>query len=66
MFTVSQRIEEQFRKRIGEELAKMVDDLSYGNMFDHGEYKRHCGQIKGLRLALEILDDVKKKTERGD
>jgi hypothetical protein len=32
-----------------------------GNVADWGEYKYHCGQIRGIHFAMDCLRDARKR-----
>ena len=55
---------------VSHELKQLLDDyvqsLSNGAVEDFAEYKRQCGVIQGLRLALREIEDLAKIQEDDD
>lgn len=54
------------RTRIGEEVTASGEAIARGSADDFPSYKYLAGRIQGLRLALEIINDLAKKVETDD
>ena len=48
--------------RLQEERTLIIDTLIQGKL-DEGEYKRLCGAIQGLDLAVSYIKDLAKRLE---
>jgi hypothetical protein len=53
---------EYLESKIKEERILIVDNLVQGKL-DEGEYKRLCGAIQGLDLAVNFIKDLAKRLE---
>lgn len=51
--------------KLREERTMIVDTLIQGKL-DEGEYKRLCGALQGLDLAIGYSKDLAKRLERDD
>lgn len=49
------------RKEIGQEIENRTAQLAEGIAKDHAEYSRMCGEIRGRRAALSIMEDIARK-----
>jgi hypothetical protein len=45
-------------KRLKEERQKMMEDLADGKAEKHAEYQYHCGVMRGLLIANNILAET--------
>jgi hypothetical protein len=62
-FDVLERVQE----RIKEEIEMNADYLSRGSAEDYSDYAGQCGKLKGLRSALDTIDNALLPTkEDGD
>lgn len=60
--------QQRFARRIQELIAAQADVMVAGTASDHAEYKSMAGVIRGLRMALDAIDDVNtdiRKAEQG-
>ena len=53
---------EFLESKLKEERGLIVESLTQGKL-DEGEYKRLCGFIQGLDLAVSYLKDLAKRLE---
>ena len=53
---------EYLEVKIKKERTLIVDNLVQGKL-DEGEYKRLCGAIQGLDLAVSYIKDLAKRME---
>lgn len=65
MKTYSTLLTETFRQRVEEAKGELARTISAGSLASFDEYKRICGQVQGLDMALSLLDDVEAKTAKG-
>ena len=56
---------EYLESRLQEERTLIVEALIQGKL-DEGEYKRLCGALQGLDLAMNHILDLAKRLERDD
>jgi hypothetical protein len=56
---------EYLETKLREERIMIVDTLVQGKL-DEGEYKRLCGALQGLDLAVGYIKDLAKRLERDD
>ena len=56
---------EYLDSKLREERVLIVDTLIQGKL-DEGEYKRLCGALQGLDLAVNHIKDLAKRLERAD
>jgi hypothetical protein len=55
--------QETFREELNERLVNSRDFVAAGRAPSFDVYQYHCGRIQGLRDALTILEDLRKKRE---
>ncbi len=53
---------EYLESKLKEERSLIVENLVQGKL-DEGEYKRLCGAIQGLDLAVSYIKDLAKRLE---
>ena len=53
---------EYLESKIKDERTTIVENLTQGKL-DEGEYKRLCGAIQGLDLAMNHIKDLAKRIE---
>ena len=53
---------EYLEPKIKDERTTIVENLTQGKL-DEGEYKRLCGAIQGLDLAVSYIKDLAKRLE---
>ena len=53
---------EYLDSKLKEERMMIVENLTQGKL-DEGEYKRLCGAIQGLDLAVSYIKDLAKRLE---
>ena len=53
-------------KEIDEKLAQLRDHLATGNVESFEEYKRLCGEIRGLLFARDYTISLQKNLEESD
>lgn len=51
-------------KNINEKVAQLQESVITGKFDDLAEYKKVCGEIRGLLLARDIVLDQKQKSEK--
>jgi len=54
------------REQIDEKVAHVREHLSEGKADSFEEYKRMCGEIRGLLLARGYVTDLQQKMEYSD
>ena len=52
--------------QIQEERKRMAEDLADGMAKDHGEYKYHCGVVRGLLIANSLILELSERLEKDD
>lgn len=52
--------------QIDEKVVQVRDHLSEGRATDFEEYKKLCGEIRGLLLARGYITDLQQKMEYSD
>lgn len=55
--------ERELRKRIGERLIETGENLAKGSAQSFEDYRETVGEIRGLRRALELIEEVTKHVE---
>lgn len=53
-------------KEIDEKVQQLSEYVSSGNATSYEEYKRTCGEIRGLLTARSYAADLKKRMENSD
>ena len=53
---------EYLESKLKDERTTIVENLTQGKL-DEGEYKRLCGAIQGLDLAVSYIKDLAKRLE---
>ena len=53
-------------KQIDEKVAQLSEHVSGGSVNSHEEYKKLCGEIRGLLLARGYVSDLKQRLEYSD
>lgn len=53
-------------KEIDEKVQQLSEYVSSGNATSYEEYKRTCGEIRGLLTARGYTVDLKKRMENSD
>ena len=53
-------------KDIDEKIQQLSEYVSSGNATSYEEYKRTCGEIRGLLIARGYTLDLKKRMENSD
>lgn len=53
-------------KEIDEKVTQLSEYVSSGNAISYEEYKRLCGEIRGLLTARRYTLDLKKRMETAD
>jgi hypothetical protein len=48
------------------EVQSVQENLSSGRAKDYADYQYLCGKIRGLLIAIELIDDLKQKMENSD
>lgn len=51
-------------KNINEKIAQLQEFVVTGKLDDLAEYKKVCGEIRGLLLARDFVLDQKQKSEK--
>jgi hypothetical protein len=63
--TFRERLADVSAVRINEAIEKERVTLGAGNLPDHASYRYHCGRIKGLEIALGVIDEVLTELQKG-
>jgi hypothetical protein len=58
MLTRSDRFEHELGKLVQQRIEAMKEDLAYGALENHAQYKEKCGQIAGLRMLRELIEEA--------
>lgn len=53
-------------QQIDEKVQQLKDHVSSGNIDEIAEYKRICGEMRGLLLAKGYTQDLKQRLEDSD
>jgi len=53
-------------QQIDEKVQQLKDHLTTGNVDDFNEYKRLCGEVRGLLTAKGYTLDLKQRMENSD
>jgi hypothetical protein len=53
-------------QQIDEKVQQLKDHLTTGNVDDFNEYKRLCGEVRGLLTAKGYTLDLKQRMESSD
>lgn len=62
--TYNNAFEIKLRERLAEEIERQTATIAEGKVADWGLYQRACGQIAGLRQALDRCDEVHDELEK--
>ena len=57
---------EAITSKINEQIENVNDAITAGRPTTFDEYKRLCGEVRGLLLAKDIVKDLKNKMENSD
>ena len=57
---------EVLTSQIDDKVQQLQEHLSTGNMTSFEEYKRTCGEIKGLLTARGYILDLQQRMEQSD
>jgi len=52
------------RKQINELIESRTEAVASGLAEDHAAYKQRCGEIQGMRMALDVMENIVR--EMGD
>lgn len=52
--------------KIQEDIKIITDDLAMGGCKDHGDYKFHCGRVRGLITANNFIVELAERMEGED
>ena len=58
------RLLNRARTQINELIASRTEAVASGMAEDHAAYKQRCGEIQGMRMALEVMEEIVR--EMGD
>jgi len=58
VFTRSHMFENELLKLIEIEIERLKEDMSFGMISDHEEYRFVAGKIAGLRLAINYMAEA--------
>jgi hypothetical protein len=53
-------------KQLDEKILQLQDFIAVGNIDNFEEYKKLCGEIKGLLTARQYIKDLNKNMEDSD
>lgn len=56
---------ETLRERLEKEQVSRAVDLGNDFAEDFAAYRYGCGLIQGLRVAVEIMDEIKQEVDKG-
>lgn len=60
--------QQRYAKRLEEIISGRTDVLISGNAQDYADYKHNAGIIQGIRMAIDVIDEINteiKKAEQG-
>lgn len=57
---------EVLAQQINEKIEQLRDGISNGNAQSFEEYKKTCGEIRGLLTALQYVLDLKQRMENSN
>lgn len=63
-FTRYDVYETELRKLIEERIESISEEISFGLLKTHEEYKSVTGKIAGLRAALDLMDEASSVTNK--
>jgi hypothetical protein len=63
--TFRERLADVAATRINATIENERNTLAAGNLPDHATYRYHCGRIKGLEIALDVIDEVLTELQKG-
>ncbi|MBB3411217.1 hypothetical protein FHT87_005170 [Rhizobium sp. BK316] len=46
------------RQQINELIDSRTEAVASGMAEDHAAYKQRCGEIQGMRMALEVMEEI--------
>jgi uncharacterized protein YaaR (DUF327 family) len=53
-------------KQLDDKIAQLTDAVALGNYDKFEDYKKSCGEIRGLLIARGYVLDLKDKLEKSD
>lgn len=53
-------------KKIDDKVSQLQDALADGNASDYAEYKKVCGEVKGLLTARLFISDLQERLKTHD
>ena len=56
----------KFRHEVDEQIGSLTHYITSGACANHDEYKHKCGQIKGLKMSVNIIADIIKNYGQDD
>ena len=57
---------EQLSKKIDDKVSQLQIALADGNAGDYAEYKKMCGEVKGLLTARLFISDLQERLKTHD
>jgi len=53
-------------KQLDEKVQQLQDSIVNGNLEDYADYKKLCGEVRGLLTARGYVLDLKDRLEKSD
>ena len=57
-FTRSELFQDEIRKLVEEEIARLAEEMAFGHLKSFEDYKAAAGKIAGLRQCLELIEEA--------
>jgi hypothetical protein len=57
---------EHLSKKIDDKVGQLQINLADGNAMDYSEYKKMCGEVKGLLTARLFITDLQERLKNDD
>ena len=57
---------EHLSKKIDDKVGQLQINLADGNAMDYSEYKKMCGEVKGLLTARLYITDLQERLQHND
>ena len=57
-FTRSDLFQDEIRKLVEEEIARLAEEMAFGQLKSFEDYRHCAGKIAGLRSCLEYIEEA--------
>lgn len=65
MLTVDTKLSITFLDLVDGQINRLQENIASGNLDNIADYKRETGRIRGLREAVELMDEALRKINGG-